>query len=162
MASFRQRLMMRLINFYPPYLGAGIRVSFPKDDPFTIVVRMKLTFYNRNLFGTHFGGSLYSMSDPIFLFIVTKNLGPGYQVWDKSARIEFLKPGRGRVTGRFHVPTEEVTRVKARADAGETVEPVYVVDIVADDGTLVARVTKTLWVRKKEKETRREISSKAV
>jgi len=149
MASFQQRLMMRLVNFSPPFLGAGIKVTYPKDDAFTIVVRMKLTFYNRNLYGTQFGGSLYAMTDPFFVFVVVKNLGPGYLVWDKKAVIEFLKPGRGRVTGRYHVPPEEIARVKALADAGETVEPVYVGDIVADDGETVARVTKTLWVRKR-------------
>ena len=149
MAGFVQNLMMKLVNFYPPFLGAGIKVAYPKDDPYTIVVRMRLRFYNRNLFGTHFGGSLYAMADPFFVFVVTKNLGPGYLVWDKKATIEFLKPGRGRVTGRYHVPPEEIARVKALADGGETVEPVYTGEILADDSTLVARVTKTLWVRKK-------------
>ncbi len=151
MGDTRQRLLMKLVNFYPPFLGAAIRVSYPKDDPHTIVVRMKLTFYNRNLFGTQFGGSLYMMADPFFVFILTRNLGPGYAVWDKKAAIEFLKPGRGRVTGRYHVPPEEIARVKALVDAGETVEPVYTADIVSDDGEVVARVTKTLWVRKKTK-----------
>ncbi len=66
------------------------------------------------------------------------------------AEIEFLKPGRGPVTGRYHVPPEEIARVKALADVGETVEPVYTADIVSDDGEIVARVTKTLWVRKKK------------
>ena len=153
MATVRQRLLMRFVNLYPPLLGAGIRVSYPKDDAHTIVVRLGLHWWNRNLFGTQFGGSLYMMCDPFFLFIVAKNLGPGYQVWDKAAQIEFLKPGRGRVTGRYHVPPEEIARVKALADAGEKVEPVYVGEIVADDGTLVARVTKRLWVRKKEPKT---------
>jgi acyl-coenzyme A thioesterase PaaI-like protein len=149
MASLRHRFLMRFVNLYPPFLGAGIRVSYPKDDPYTIVVRMKLHWWNKNLFGTHFGGSLYAMCDPFFVFIVMKNLGPGYIVWDKAVQIEFLRPGRGRVTGRYHVPPEEIARVKALADAGEKVEPVYIGEIVADDGTLVARVTKRLWVRKK-------------
>ncbi|MFI5181301.1 MAG: DUF4442 domain-containing protein [Thermoanaerobaculia bacterium] len=153
MPSLVQRLAMKFVNFYPPFLGAGIRVSYPTGDPHTIVVTMKLRVYNRNLFGTHFGGSLYAMADPFFIFILTRNLGPGYLVWDKKATIEFLKPGRGRVTGRYRVPAEEIARVKALADAGETVEPVYIGEIVADDGTLVARVTKTLWVRKKEPRT---------
>ncbi len=142
---------MKFVNFFPPFLGAGIRVRYPKGDPYTIVVRMKLTFYNKNLFGTQFGGSLYAMTDPFFLFVLARHLGPGYLVWDKKAEIEFLKPGRGPVTARFHVPPEEVARVKALADGGETIEPVYVAEIVSDDGTLVARVSKTLWVRKKSR-----------
>lgn len=148
MASLH-RFLMRFVNLYPPFLGAGIRVTYPKGDPHTIVVRLGLHWWNRNLFGTQFGGSLYAMCDPFFVFIVMKNIGPGYLVWDKEARVEFLKPGRGRVTGRYHVPSEEIARVKALADAGEAVEPVYVGEIRADDGLLVARVTKRLWVRKK-------------
>ena len=149
MASLRQRLMMRFVNLYPPFLGAGIRVTYPKDDAFAIVVRMGLHFWNRNLFGTQFGGSLYAMCDPVFLFIVTKNLGPGYQVWDKAAQIEFLKPGRGRVTATFVVPPEKIDEIRAAADRGEKVEPVFAVDVMADDGGVVARVTKRLWVSKK-------------
>ena len=149
MRDLRKQLMMKLVNLYPPFLGAGIRVSYPKEDPYTIVVRMKLTFYNRNLFGTQFGGSLYMMADPFFVFVLARHLGGGYLVWDKKAEIEFLKPGRGPVTGRYHVPPEEVARVKALSDSGETVEPVYTAEIVGDDGEAVARVTKTLWVRKK-------------
>jgi acyl-coenzyme A thioesterase PaaI-like protein len=149
MASFRQRLMMKLVNFYPPFLGAGIRVTYPKDDPCTIVVTMKLHWYNRNLFGTHFGGSLYSMCDPFFVFIVINNLGAGYLVWSKAAQIEFLRPGRGRVTATFHVPPEKIAEIREATARGEKVEPVLVAEIVGDDGELVARVTATLWVRKK-------------
>ena len=150
MASFRQRLMMRFVNLYPPYLGAGIRVSYPKDDAYRVTVRMGLHWWNRNLFGTQFGGSLYAMCDPIFLFIVSKNLGPGYQVWDKAAQIEFLRPGRGRVTATFVVPPERIDEIRAAADRGEKVEPVFTTDVVGDDGAVVARVGKRLWVKKKE------------
>ncbi|HQR65891.1 MAG TPA: YiiD C-terminal domain-containing protein [Thermoanaerobaculia bacterium] len=151
MPSAFQRLAMRFVNLYPPFLGMAIRVSYPKDDPYAIVVTAPLRLRNRNLFGTHFGGSLYAMADPFFVFILMKHLGAAYLVWDKRAAIEFLRPGRGRVTGRYRVPPEEIARVKALADAGETVEPVYVGEIRAEDGELVARVTKTLWIRKKTK-----------
>ena len=150
MATLLQRLMIRLVSLYPPYLAAGIRVHHPKDDPHRIVVRMGLHFWNKNLFGTQFGGSLYSMCDPHFVFIVMKNLGPGYVVWDKAAQIEFLKPGRGRVTATFHVPKEQIEEIRAAADRGEKVEPVLTAEIVGDDGEAVARVTKRLWVKKKE------------
>ena len=141
---------MRFVSLYPPYLGAGVRVSYPKDDAHRITVSMRLHWWNKNLFGTQFGGSLYSMCDPQFVFIVLRNLGPGYVVWNKSAQIEFLRPGRGPVTATFHVPPEKIDEIRAAADRGQKVEPVLVVEIVADDGTLIARVTETLWVRKKD------------
>jgi acyl-coenzyme A thioesterase PaaI-like protein len=151
MATLRQRLMIRLVSLYPPYLGAGIRVSYPKDDPNRIVVRMGLHWWNENLFGTQFGGSLYAMCDPHFVFIVMRNLGPGYLVWDKAASIEFLKPGRGPVRATFHVPAEKIDEIRAAADRGEKVEPVFTAEVVTEvDGEVVARVTKRLWVRKKD------------
>ncbi len=149
MANIRHRLLMRLVSLYPPYLGAGVRVTYPKDDTYTVTVAMGLHFWNKNLFGTQFGGSLYSMCDPQFVFILLRNLGPGYVVWNKSAVIEFLRPGRGRVTATFHVPPEKIAEIRAAADRGEKVEPVLPVDVLASDGERVARVTETLWVKKK-------------
>jgi acyl-coenzyme A thioesterase PaaI-like protein len=140
---------MRLVSLYPPYLGAGVRVRYLKDDATRVMVSMGLHWWNKNLFGTQFGGSLYSMCDPQFVFILLRNLGPFYVVWNKSAAIEFLRPGRGRVTATFHVPREKIAEIRAAADRGESVEPMLTVEIVADDGALVARVTETLWVRKK-------------
>jgi hypothetical protein len=53
------------------------------------------------------------------------------------------------VTGRYHIPPEEIARVRTLAETGQAVEPVYTGEILADEGALVARVTQTLWVRKK-------------
>lgn len=143
----RQRLMMRLINFYPPYLGAGIRVVSAEPD--AIRVRLGLHWFNRNLFGTQFGGSLYAMCDPFFVILLLQNLGPDYIVWDKAASIQFVKPGRGPVTATFHIPAETIANIRAQADAGEKVEPLFNVDVRDDAGRLVARVEKRLYVRKK-------------
>jgi hypothetical protein len=90
------------------------------------------------------------MCDPHFVFIVMRQLGAGYLVWDKAATIEFLRPGRGRVTATFHVPPEQIEEIRVAADRGEKVEPVLTAEVVGDDGELVARLTKRLWVRRKE------------
>ena len=149
MATFVQRHLFRIINTYPPYLGAGIRFLRRESDAHTLKVELKLRFWNRNLFGTQFGGSLYSMCDPWFVFLLVRHLGPGYVVWDKAASIEFLRPGRGRVTATFHVPPAKVEEIRAAADRDGKTEPLLTVDVVADDGEVVARVTKTLWVKRK-------------
>jgi Domain of unknown function (DUF4442) len=52
------------INLWPPFLGMGIRVTRMQPDRKAIDVEMKLRFWNRNFVGTHFGGSLYAMTDP--------------------------------------------------------------------------------------------------
>lgn len=149
MATFVQRHLYRIINLYLPYLGAGIRFLRRESDDHTLKVELKLRFWNRNLFGTQFGGSLYSMCDPWFVFLLVRHLGPDYVVWDKAATVEFLRPGRGRVTATFHVPPERVEEIRAAADRDGKTEPVLTVDVVADDGEVVARVMKMLWVRRK-------------
>ncbi len=144
---------MALVNLYPPYLAANVRVRRPKGDPWAIETRMRLRFFNRNLFGTHFGGSLYSMCDPFFLFLLVEHLGPDYVVWDKAASIQFRKPGRGLVTALFRVTPEEVAAIRAKADAGEKVEPLFTAEVRDETGDVVAAVEKRLWVRRKETKT---------
>ncbi len=143
-----QRLLARIINFYPPFLGAGIRVRQSKAEPYTVISSMTLRPWNRNLFGTHFGGSLYAMCDPFFALILARHLGAGYVVWDRSASIEFLRPGRGIVRATFHIPPDEIAKIRERADEGEKVEPRLVAEVVGEDGEVVARVEKKLYVRR--------------
>ena len=146
MSTLYQRLRERLINLYPPLLGAGIRVR--KIDELTVRVEMKLTVLNRNIVGTHFGGSLYSMCDPWFMLILMRALGTDYIVWDKSASIQFLQPGRGTVTGTFHISQERIEEIRNQADKGQKVEPVFSVDVLDAGGQAIARVEKLLYIRK--------------
>jgi hypothetical protein len=48
--------LKRLLNFYPPYLGAGIKISHISEDWSELHESMSLRWYNRNAVGTHFGG----------------------------------------------------------------------------------------------------------
>jgi len=137
-----------MINYYPPLFGAGIRSR--KIDERTIKIEMKLTKFNRNIVGVHFGGSLYAMCDPWFMLILMHLLGTDYIVWDKAASIQFLRPGRGRVTATFYIPPERVDEIRAAAESGK-VEPLFTVDVLDDEGQAVARVEKLLYVRKKSK-----------
>lgn len=140
----------KLINFYPPMIGAGIRVKDITADFTRIVVEMKLRWWNKNVFGTQFGGALYMMCDPFFVAILMTNLGKDYIVWDKAATIQFLKPGRKTVRAVFQLSPEEIARVKAETDANGKYEPEYDVDIIDTDGLVVARVHKVIYVRRKD------------
>jgi acyl-coenzyme A thioesterase PaaI-like protein len=86
-----------MLNHYSPYRGAGIAIETFDLDRYFIRVKMPLTRKNRNIVGTHFGGSLYSMVDPFYMLILMHHLGHKYIVWDKSASINFLSPGRSTV-----------------------------------------------------------------
>jgi acyl-coenzyme A thioesterase PaaI-like protein len=142
-------LFKMLLNLYPPYLGAGIRVKHVSNDFRDLRVQMKLRFYNRNYVGTHFGGSLYAMIDPFYMLMLMQVLGSGYIVWDKNAAIEFRKPGRGTVNARFLLTDSVMTEIYAQTANGEKYLPEFEVDITDNTNELVARGFKTLYIRRK-------------
>lgn len=139
------------LNAYPPYTAAGIRIVEVSQDLSTIVVQMGLHAYNRNFFGTHFGGSLYSMCDPFFLFQVLLQLGDDYVVWDKAATIRFMKPGSGTVRAQFDMPQSKLEELRSLAAAGLKVEPTFTVQVKDESGDVVAEVEKVLYIRLKRR-----------
>jgi acyl-coenzyme A thioesterase PaaI-like protein len=147
--------LLKIINLWPPYLGAGVKVTRISENFTSIDVEMRLHFWNRNYVGTHFGGSLYSMTDPFFMLMLIENLGKDYVVWDKSASIRFKKPGKGIVRAHFEISEEQIKSIRAQVDKYAKVEPEFNVLIVDESGTVIAEVYKQLYVRKKnqDKET---------
>lgn len=143
-----RQALFQLMSVYPPYLGAGVRIRHVSEDLCTFDVEMTLKPWNRNLFGTHFGGSLYSMCDPFFVIILAEHLGSDYQVWDKSAAIRFKKPGRGTVHARFHINPLQIDAVRAQADLEGKVEPVFTVQVKDAEGDVVCEIDKTVQVRR--------------
>jgi acyl-coenzyme A thioesterase PaaI-like protein len=142
-------VVRRLANVWPPFLAAGIGVDFIGEGYCSLKVSMPLRWYNRNYVGTHFGGSLYAMTDPFFMLMFMHNLGKDFIVWDKAAAIEFKKPGKGRVTAEFYLPKELVEEVRAQAKSkGKHVFDLPV-EVKNESGETVASVIKTLYVRYK-------------
>ena len=148
----KARFLRWALNFYPPYIGAGVRVRHISADFQLVQVKMGLGWYNRNYVGTQFGGSLYSMTDPFFMLMVMESLGRQYIVWDKAARIDFIAPGKGPVYANFAIDDALLTEIRTRTATGDKYLPELHVDVCDGAGTLVARVHKTLYVRLKPRE----------
>lgn len=139
----------RLLSWYPPYLGAGIQITRVNDSITEIDVEMKLRFWNRNYVGTQFGGSLFSMTDPFFMLILLENLGKDYIVWDKSAQIKYKKPGKGTVRASFRISPEQIEEIRVSTDREGKIQPRFEVQVVDEEGEVVAEVEKVLSVRRK-------------
>ncbi|UTO19260.1 DUF4442 domain-containing protein [Acinetobacter sp. Z1] len=139
-----------MINHYSPYRGAGISIETFDLDNYHIRIKMPLTRKNRNIVGTHFGGSLYSMVDPFYMLLLMHHLGHKYIIWDKSASINFLSPGRNTVYADIQLSASEIMEIKKLAENHEPVFRHYTLNIVDDTGTRIAEVEKVLYIRRKK------------
>jgi acyl-coenzyme A thioesterase PaaI-like protein len=165
MSSQRQGILPKLsippgvfrrgINLWPPFVGAGIRVTRVTPDFREIDVKLALGLFNRNYFGTQFGGSMFAMTDPFFALMMLRNLGSDYVVWDKSGSIDYRKPGRGDVFAHFVLSAAAVARAKRETANGARYEPTFGVRIQDDAGETVAEATKTLYIRRRASAARK-------
>ncbi|WP_202619056.1 DUF4442 domain-containing protein [Ornithinimicrobium cavernae] len=143
------RVLRHGLNIWPPFAAAGIRVEELSEDFRYARVALHLRALNRNYVGTHFGGSLFSMTDPFWMFLVLRNIGRDYLVWDKAAEIDFVSPGRSTVRAEFRLTEDHLDELRAAAADGSRVLRWFETDVLAPDGTVVARVRKQLYVRRK-------------
>jgi hypothetical protein len=141
--------MRWLMNLWPPFAAAGIRVKRLDPDWKAVDVEMKLHFWNSNYVGTHYGGSLYSMTDPFYMVMLIENLGHDYIVWDKSATIRFKKPGKGKVLAAFRLSEEQIEGIRQSLKTQEKIEPTFAVEVKDEAGAVVAEVQKVLQVRRR-------------
>lgn len=142
-------VMRFFFNIYPPYFGSGIKVEEISADYKYLRVSLKLRFYNRNYVGTQFGGSIYSMVDPHYMYLLICNLGSEYIVWDKAARIDFIKPGKTHLIAEFKIDDALVKTIKDKTSTGDKYVFDLPVSIFDKNNQVIAEVYKTLYVRKK-------------
>lgn len=136
------------INAYDPYRGASISVTHIAADASELTVEMPLVDTNRNVVGVHFGGSLYSMVDPHLVLLLMLRLGPAYTVWDRSATIDFRRPGRGTVRATVGITSAEVDEIRKATAGGAPAFPEWQLEVRDEEDEVVAVVRKTLYVRK--------------
>lgn len=143
--------LLRFLKYWPPYWGAGIVPTLIESPDYGFKVEMDLLSRNKNYVGVHFGGSLYSMSDPFFMLILIHKLGAEYIVWDSWAKIKFVKPGKGKVFAEFFIADTEVEKIRQEVASKGVARPVFIAQVVDQQGNIVSTVQKGLWVSRKKK-----------
>lgn len=139
------------MNLWPPFLGTGIKVKSISKDFRHIETSAKLRWHNKNFVGTHFGGTLFAMTDAFYMIMLIFNLGENYIVWDKAANIHFKKPGRSTIFATFQFSEQEIDDIRAHADREEKYIFDRTVDVIDSEGNIIASVVKTIYVRRKNK-----------
>ena len=137
------------MNLWPPFLFTGIHVT--RIAPYWRHARVELRMrpWNRNYVRTHFGGSLFAMTDPFWMLLLMRLLGRDYYVWDQSGAIDFLKPGRGTVSARFDIDDAVLAEIRQATAGGAKYLHWFENEVVDAGGEVVARVRKQVYVRRK-------------
>ena len=147
--AHRPAVFRRLMNLWPPFVGAGIALEYIAPDWREIRVALNLRFYNRNIHGTHFGGNLFAMTDPFLVIMLMQCLGNQFRIWDQDACITFVKPGTGKVRATFQVTDEVLENIKASCRNGGKHLEEFEVEVVGQDGQQVATVRKVVYIRRR-------------
>ena len=141
--------LRHVFNFWPPFLFAGIHVTRMSADWREARVELRMRPWTKNYVGTHFGGSLFSMTDPFWMILVKECLGSDYIVWDKAAEIEFVKPGKGTVHANFKVEDSLLDEIRTATASGDKYLRWLPVEIIDRQGDVVAKIRKQIYVRRK-------------
>ena len=73
-------------------------------------------------------------------------------MWDKSANINFVKPGRGTVYAEFNIEQDEINQIVKDLESKKKVNPKFTVNITDTEGETIAVVEKVLHISKKQKD----------
>ena len=146
------KLLKLGLNLYPPYLGAGVKVTHISEDWRELHVSMALRWYNRNAVGTHFGGSLYAMVDPHLMLLLIQLLGDEYWVWDKTAEIKFIKASKHKVRSIIKIHSDDLEEIKRQTRDRKKYLHEFVIEIKDEDNDLVAIIKKVIYTRRKKRD----------
>ena len=148
-------LMLRIfgikitLNLYPPFSCMGISIVSHSPDYTSFQLKMKPHWYNRNLTGSNFGATLFTMSDPFPIFILSKCLGDSYIFWDQDSKIEFLKPSNETVYASFQIQASEIMEIKRIIQEKRKMLRIFEFSMCQKNGIEVAKITKTVYIRRK-------------
>lgn len=141
--------LRRLMNLWPPFLFAGIYIQYLSDDFAHCKVKLRAWPATRNVNGSQFGGNLFAMTDPVYPLMLLGIFGKKYFVWDKEATIEFVKPAYKAAYFECHLLPEQIANIQNACADGDKHFPVLENNIVDENGQVLAKVRRTLYIRLK-------------
>ncbi|WP_413283991.1 DUF4442 domain-containing protein [Vibrio sp. MA40-2] len=146
---YKPNLVRHALNSWPPFWGAGIKITNISEDFRNVNIKLKLRWWNKNANRTQYGGSIFSLTDPVYALMLMGILGDKYFVWDKEASINFIKPGKTDLYADFQITQAMLDDILNNTANGEKCFPQFMTYVKDNNGVIVAEVQRKLYVRKK-------------
>ncbi|MGE0614409.1 MAG: PaaI family thioesterase [Bacteriovoracia bacterium] len=140
----------KLLELYPPFFFMGVTVKSVAKDYRKLHLQLPQRWYSGNMHGTIFGGFICAVSDPLPVLLLARII-PGTQVWTKSQKVEFLKPGKGRLDLIVTISEDDVSQIKTALQSKGSSTHTFFYSFKDKRGRVVAEVANTVYIRKKEK-----------
>jgi hypothetical protein len=146
---WRARALRTGFNLHPAFRSTGGRVDYVSHDLLHVRVRLALTRRTRNIVGSIFGGSLFSVTDGVHAAMLMARLGRDAIIWDKAAEIRYRKPAFRTLYADFILTEAELQGIREELDQRHEAERTYQVDLRDADGTVHTEVQRTLYLADK-------------
>ncbi|WP_261833712.1 DUF4442 domain-containing protein [Vibrio ishigakensis] len=153
--------VQRIFNCWPVFIGSGIRIETISKDFCYAKVALKYRWWNKNANRSAYGGNIFSMTDPIYPFMLMGVFGPDYLIWDSKASIHYIKPGRGKLTAEFQLSPEIIAQIRNATANGDKHFPSFVIYVKDEHGDVVAEIERVLYIRRRAKQVTDISRSKA-
>lgn len=146
--SLKSYIMRHKFNLFPSFRRSGGRITYISSDLKHVEVKIPLNWQTKNIVGTIYGGSMYSAIDPIYMVMFMKILGPEYIVWDKSAKIDFKRPGIDELVAKFDINDEQINGIKEELNSKRSTTRCFNVDLLDKNNKISARIEKVIFFQK--------------
>ncbi len=148
-------------NWSPMYRRSTGKITEVSEDLHVVKIKIPLNWKNKNYVGSIFGGSMLSATDPIYMIQLMNILGNNYVVWDKAATINYRRPARATVFCEFTFSSEEIDGIKKQVKEKGEIDIIKNPNILTKEGTIIAELSKTIYVADKSfyKEKRKQKSA---
>ncbi len=140
-------------HFYslPSTANTGAEITHISEDLEHISLKIPLNDKTKNMMGIVYGGIMYSATDFVYLTMLWYRLGLDYMLIDKSAEVQYLRPGLGDLTVDFHLSEETVQSIIDELKTNKSVLREFVIDIKDEKQKTVCKITKSIYIRKARK-----------
>lgn len=137
-----------LLEFYPPFLFMGLKVTHLSHDYRVLEIRVPLRWYFRNHHGTMFGGILAAVVDPLPALMCSR-IFPGTLAWTKALRLEFLLPTDTALHARVEVTDVDLNSIREQLEKSKKAVHEFHFLLKNAQGRTVAKVWNTVYLTSK-------------
>ena len=139
-----------LMRLYPPMLFQRIWVQKIHKDFLGIDIKINRALITSNLGNSTFGGTLFSATDPFYALLfgqIMQHKGYKITVWLKSAKINYIKPGRSDLFYTLNINQQMISEMEnALISEGKFIKE-YPIEVFDKKGELCITAINEVYIR---------------